>query len=149
MVYLECPADFKSKVRVAGCYVNVGDRFLLLRRHPEKIEGNTWGAPGGKCDPGETMIAAAVRELREETGIALGESDLVQQFHFHVQLSYGNFEYVVFSVVLSECPDVCLSVAEHTEARWVTPCRGIGLATHGGRGRSHTTVLWSARGIFK
>lgn len=120
MVFLERPADFIHSIRVSGCYVNVGSRFLLLRRHPEKIEGNTWCAPGGKCDSGETQIAAAVRELREETGIAFGESDLVQRFHLYIRLSYNNFEYVVFSVTLPECPEILLSKTEHTEARWVT-----------------------------
>lgn len=58
--------------------------------------------------------------MREETGIALGESDLVQRFHLYIRLSYNNFEYVVFSVTLPECPEILLSKTEHTEARWVT-----------------------------
>ncbi len=33
-------------------------------------------APGGKLEPGETPAAAAVREVLEEVGIAIAESDL-------------------------------------------------------------------------
>lgn len=47
-------------------------RFLLLhfayRRGP--LAGTDyWGLPGGGHEPGETPSAAAVRELREETGL--------------------------------------------------------------------------------
>jgi len=42
-----------------------------------------WGIPGGAVEPGESFAAAAVRELREETGIAverLGEPLTVRAF---------------------------------------------------------------------
>ncbi|WP_274532625.1 MULTISPECIES: NUDIX hydrolase [unclassified Aureimonas] len=45
-----------------------GAQVLLVRRaNPPDV--GLWGFPGGKIDLGETIEAAAVRELREETGI--------------------------------------------------------------------------------
>ncbi len=38
--------------------------------------GAFWVPPGGGAEPGETAAACAVRELREETGIALDEAAL-------------------------------------------------------------------------
>lgn len=43
-------------------------RFLLVKRKKEPHAG-TWGFPGGHVEPGETALEAAVRELREETGV--------------------------------------------------------------------------------
>jgi 8-oxo-dGTP pyrophosphatase MutT (NUDIX family) len=37
---------------------------------------NQWGVTGGKVDKGESDIAAALREVKEETGVELSETDL-------------------------------------------------------------------------
>lgn len=44
-------------------------KVLLLRVRKERKEGrNGWTLPKGKIDPGESPLAATVRETREETG---------------------------------------------------------------------------------
>lgn len=45
-----------------------GGKVLLARRGNAPGRG-LWGFPGGHVEAGETALAAAVRELREETGI--------------------------------------------------------------------------------
>lgn len=46
------------------------DRVLLVRRsRTERFKPGVWGVPCGKVEPGEKVDEAAVRELREETGL--------------------------------------------------------------------------------
>ncbi|MEO6200691.1 MAG: NUDIX domain-containing protein [Cryobacterium sp.] len=55
----------------AGAIVRDNDgRFLLvLRANPP--EAGRWSVPGGKAEPGETIEAAAAREVLEETGVTV------------------------------------------------------------------------------
>lgn len=54
--------------RAVLCYLKHDDRFLLIHKKTGLGAGKI-NAPGGRIEPGETPIAAAVRETEEETGI--------------------------------------------------------------------------------
>ncbi|MGZ9114278.1 MAG: NUDIX hydrolase [Brevundimonas sp.] len=45
-----------------------GGEVLLIRRGTPPREGE-WSLPGGRIEPGERAVDAALRELREETGV--------------------------------------------------------------------------------
>jgi 8-oxo-dGTP pyrophosphatase MutT (NUDIX family) len=58
--------------------VGPDDRVLLFRHLlPEPWSREGWLTPGGAIDPGETPVEAAIRELREETGLAIAPGDAV------------------------------------------------------------------------
>jgi len=46
--------------------VRRGHRFLLTQ---EQKYGSTWSIPGGRVEPGESIIQGAQREVLEETGV--------------------------------------------------------------------------------
>ncbi|WP_425010644.1 NUDIX hydrolase [Paracoccus alkanivorans] len=81
-----------------------GDEVLLVRRRNPPDAG-LWGFPGGHVDPGETALAAAARELAEETGVVavprlyLDNVDLIQRgsdggIEFHFLLAAVLCDYV-------------------------------------------------------
>jgi dATP pyrophosphohydrolase len=46
-----------------------GHELLIIRRGPGRYMGDTWQLVSGGLEPGEEAWRAAVRELREETGL--------------------------------------------------------------------------------
>jgi 8-oxo-dGTP pyrophosphatase MutT (NUDIX family) len=51
--------------------------LLTLRAAGLRAHRGQWALPGGRCDEGETPITAALRELHEELGLALGPDDVL------------------------------------------------------------------------
>ena len=57
------------------------DRLVLVRQFRYGIDDFSLEIPGGMIDPGEDPVAAAQRELREETGYAGGPAHLLGRVH--------------------------------------------------------------------
>ncbi len=58
--------------------VSGGAAFLLCRRASRlSSHAAQWALPGGRVDPGETAVEAALRELDEEVGVTLSESTVL------------------------------------------------------------------------
>src|ERR1700735_3070838 len=65
-------------VLVAAGDAKIGTAFLLpLRAASLRAHRGQWALPGGRCDEGETPVTAALRELHEELGLALGPDDVL------------------------------------------------------------------------
>jgi 8-oxo-dGTP diphosphatase len=58
-------------VPCVGAVVLDGDGRLLLIRRGHAPSAGFWSVPGGRVEPGETLDEAVVREVREETGLAV------------------------------------------------------------------------------
>ena len=50
---------------------------LTLRSSRLKNHANQYALPGGRLDPGETFVEAALREMHEEVGLVLGEDAIL------------------------------------------------------------------------
>lgn len=102
-----------------------GARILLLRAY------RNWDLPKGRLEPAETSFQAAIREVREETGLSnldfcWGEASIETE-------PYAGGKIVQFYAARSESGDVTLPInpalgrAEHHEFRWVTPREALAL----------------------
>jgi len=99
---------------------NAGDwRVLVLQRSPDASRPGSWELVYGKIDAGERPERAAVRELREETGLEVQAlyNVTVNSFYLHtaqtIQMS------IVFAAFVGEGPEVTLS-DEHQRFEWLS-----------------------------
>lgn len=55
------------------CYVQSNGRTLMMHRNkkPGDVHRGKWNGLGGKLDPGESPDECVVREIREESGLAI------------------------------------------------------------------------------
>lgn len=65
-----------TPVPAVGIVCLKGDEVLLIRRGTPPRMGE-WSLPGGRIEPGERAIDAALRELREETGVVASILSLI------------------------------------------------------------------------
>lgn len=104
--------------QVVGAVIERDRRVLLLRRPADDFRGGTWELPSGKVDPGENLLDALHREVKEETGLTVAT----------VRTYLGAFDYTSGSgkrtrqhtwAVTVEDGDVTLT--EHDEHAWAEP----------------------------
>ena len=74
-----------KRAAVAIALVDAGDGsggtalLLTLRASGLRAHSSQWALPGGRCDAGETPLAASLRELHEELGLELEPDDVLGQ----------------------------------------------------------------------
>jgi len=66
---------------VTNCVIRRDDELLML----QKPRRGWWVAPGGKVEPGESLMEAVVREVYEETGLTLNQPTLCGVFTIVLQ----------------------------------------------------------------
>ena len=69
---------------VTLCFIVRGDHVLLMRKK-RGVGAGKINAPGGKVDPGETPLAAAIRETQEEICVTPLDPELRGQLWFHFE----------------------------------------------------------------
>src|SRR4051812_29307433 len=110
--------------------------FLQLRREKDDFMGGTWQTVRGTMEGGETAWQAALRELKEETGLVPVE--------FYKLSTLESF-YVVKDETVWHCPGFVAVVArdanvvlnhEHDASRWVA------------RSEVHRSFMWPTERVL-
>ena len=110
----------KEIVRTAACFIEYDGKFLILHRHPEKPQGDTWGLAAGKVDIGESDKLAVVREIEEEVGFKVAPERL--EFLGAFTWDYDDIFLILptYRTVLDEPVEITYSPTEHQDYLWVT-----------------------------
>lgn len=96
---------------------NSKGELLITQRHPSKKAGGLWEFVGGGVLAGESTAQAAIREVKEEIGVVLTESEL------SYLLEYKNKNYFMDIYLVNkdvDIVDITLDVNETVNAKWVT-----------------------------
>lgn len=82
----------KPSYQVVAGFLERDGKFLLVQRPPGKKNEGLWEFPGGKVEKEETLEEALKRELKEELGIDVLETNLIGKVFY----DYGNFQIELF-----------------------------------------------------
>jgi 8-oxo-dGTP diphosphatase len=94
-----------------------GVEVLLIKRNKEPFEG-CWALPGGFVDENESLEAAALRELNEETGIAGMELEQVAAFGDPGRDPRGHTISIAFGTVATDPNVNPVAADDAADARW-------------------------------
>ena len=110
------------EVRVIDAYVyrttSAGLLFLVLKRAKTKMYEHIWQGVAGKIEDGETSWEAAIRELKEETGLTplkMFVADHVSQFY---ETNDDRINLVPVFGIEVDSKSVIIS-REHCDYKWV------------------------------
>ncbi|UCE40879.1 MAG: NUDIX hydrolase [Candidatus Aminicenantes bacterium] len=109
------------KAAVGAVIIKEGKVLLVKRKYAPKK--GKWAIPGGSVDLGETLQAAAEREVREETGLITEAKEPVYTFDLIERDSKGE---VIFHYVIVDLHGEYISGDPHpaddvSDARWFDP----------------------------
>ena len=103
-----------QRVAAALAVVIRADEVLLVRRFSDKPDAGLWGFPGGRVEPGETPAAAALRELREETGLIALDAHPLGTLHFRARSRV----YDLHAFLCAEAAGLPIAADDAEEARF-------------------------------
>ena len=104
----------------AALAVLVRDRQVLLVRRANPPDQGLWGFPGGRIERGETVFAAAERELAEETGLIATPIRLLDALDLLDHASDGELRhhFILLAVLCTPVSGVLRAADDALEARW-------------------------------
>jgi 8-oxo-dGTP diphosphatase len=100
--------------------VVIRDDHALLVRRANPPDAGLWGFPGGKIEFGETVKAAATRELLEETGVTAQAQEVITTLDILVPDRAGTVRqhYILIAVRCRWISGDPVAADDALDARW-------------------------------
>ena len=102
-----------KSIEVVASVIKKDDRIFATQRGYGEFQGG-WEFPGGKVEPGETLEAALVREIKEELDAEINVKDLFDT----VEYDYPKF-HLTMHCFICELVSEDIVLKEHSAARWL------------------------------
>ena len=150
---LRAQADVSAAVLIAITDREQPGVILTVRREHMRTHAGQVAFPGGRIDPGEDAVSAALREANEEILLDPSAAELVGSIEQYRTVT----GYVVTPVICVVPPDLPLEPHEHEVADWFeAPLRHLldpanqcpRSALFEGRERHYYEIIWEGRRIW-
>jgi 8-oxo-dGTP diphosphatase len=104
-------------VGVGAVIVDKG-RVLLVRRGTEPLRGQ-WSLPGGLIEIGESLEDGLIREVKEETGLAVEVVELIELLdRIHREGERVRYHYVIADYLCLVAGGELRAASDADEVRW-------------------------------
>lgn len=125
------PRTYPDRPYLAVSAAIVRDGKVLVVRRALAPARGLYTLPGGVVEAGETLLQAAAREVREETGLAIEPIALAGHREVIARDAAGRIErhFVILAFAARWVAGEFSPSAEVAEARWLAPPQLAGLAT--------------------
>ena len=154
----DLPKESEVALVPAAVLIALTDRpkpgaILTVRREHMRTHAGQVAFPGGRLDPGEDALAAALREADEELGIPPGQVEVAGELEPYTTIT--GYQVTPFVGVIP--PDLALEAHEHEVAGWfeapldylLDPARQqLRSALFEGKQRHYYQIDWEGRRIW-
>jgi ADP-ribose pyrophosphatase len=114
-------AHTAPRAAVGAVVIEAGKVLLVKRKYAPKK--GKWAIPGGSVNLGESLQAAAEREIKEETGLNIKAGEPVHTFDLIEEDSNGNirFHYVIVDLHADYLSGTIQPDDDVSDAGWFGP----------------------------